>query len=258
MEGAKGKLETSYTIQPGASIPEAVSSLLLMGGGDGWPLDPTAPTFSPRLKNLTTQSVISHSAGDTVGAIISDLATQANAEYFYDSRGSLTFFPIEDAVLDADKPLIYDFVDENGDMGDLGFSFDLNAAINRVIVVGATVSAHVARAESVNSDASSPLCASRIGIRTAVVNDSNITNDRLAKERADYELRMQTMLKTSTTLSVAFNPLLTVNNMVTVTSDYYGLNHERFITQSVSGSLDYGGRMSIGVSSARNLPFLGK
>ena len=80
----------------------------------------------------------------------------------------------------------------------------------------------------------------------------------MAKERAAYELRKILLLKTKTTLEVAYNPLLTVNNLITITSEKPEMTKQRFLLQSVSCSLDYSGSMSISFSNINNLPFLVK
>ena len=90
----------------------------------------------------------------------------------------------------------------------------------------------------------------------APINDSNITNDILAQERADYELRKVLIAKSSLSSSVFFNPILTVNNMITYTDDFFSLKRERLILQSISFSLDYSGLMSISCSNIKNLTFV--
>jgi hypothetical protein len=52
------------------------------------------------------------------------------------------------------------------------------------------------------------------------------------------------------------NPLLEVNNLIALSSDFYGLTHDRFLIQGISGSLDYSGTMSVSVSNVNNLPFI--
>ena len=111
-------------------------------------------------------------------------------------------------------------------------------------------------ATAVNDDSTSPLCYQRIGYRTGqIVNDSNITSQDLADDRSKYELRKQLILKSSVNVSISFNPLLSVNNLIEITDEFFGLDHERFLLQGISCSLDYSGSMSITVSNVRNLPF---
>ena len=54
-----------------------------------------------------------------------------------------------------------------------------------------------------------------------------------------------------------FNPLLSVNNIVTYTDEEdFDMKRERFLIQSISFNLGYDGLMSLSVSNINNLPFV--
>jgi hypothetical protein len=55
-----------------------------------------------------------------------------------------------------------------------------------------------------------------------------------------------------------FNPLLSVNNLIGVTDEYYGIEQEKFIIQSINYPIDSSGTMSVSCSNVRNLPFISK
>ena len=225
LEGADGLLDTSYTIPVGSEIHEVIRDLLKTPKGNGEPLDPLDIIYHSAFKGKTTQATITKETGDTVGSIILDLATQLNAEVFYDIEGHLNVIPINSVTDDQDKTIIYHFYDELGGMEGLDLSFDLSGVINRVIVIGSTNNGETYRAVAVNDNPGSPLCYQRIGYRTASpISDSNITSQILAQERADYELRQKLIVKSSSTVTVRYNPLLLVNNLITITDDFYGLN----------------------------------
>ena len=189
--------------------------------------------------------------------MLNELATQLSAEVFYDTLGNLTWVPINETSDDIDKPIIYQLYDVEGDFNNNDLSFGMSDIVNRVIVTGATVNGGVCRATALNDDPSSPMCYQRIGYRTAdVINDTNITSDILAQERADYELRKRLILKTTASVTTMFNPLLMVNNMVGITDEFYGFEQEKFLIQSLSYSLDASGTMSLSLTNARNLPFV--
>jgi hypothetical protein len=98
---------------------------------------------------------------------------------------------------------------------------------------------------------------SRIGARTApIINDANITTDRLAQERAQYELRKVLLLRTPIAFEARINPLITVNCVITISSPFLLMGKERFVVQSVSHSLDHSGSMTVSAASTSNLPFL--
>lgn len=255
-EGKLGTLETSYEIPSGTDIESTIRGILLGSKGNGYPLDPAPIIYHSSFKGLKTQAKISKSAGETLGSILLELANQLSAEMFYNANGNLTILPTQETSLDVDKPVICSFVDEDGDFSSLSFGLQLNEVVNRVVVIGATVDGKIYTATAVNDDAASPLCYQRIGYRTGqIINDSNITSQSLADDRAKYELRKQLILKSSVSLPISFNPLLSVNNLVEITDEFFGLDHEKFLLQGISCNLDYSGSMSITVSNVRNLPF---
>lgn len=257
LEGSQGTLETTYTIPPDMEIEEIIRDILYMPKGNGSMIDTQPIIYDSSFKGKKTQATITQQAGSTYGSIILALAKMLSAEVFYDVEGHLNFVPINTVTNDIDKPIIYHLYEEKGDFGSNNLSFDFASVINRVIIIGATVNQGVCRAVAVNDDASSPLSYQRIGYRTASpINDSAITSDVLAQERADYELRQKLILKTSTSQETRYNPLLMVNNLISVTDEFFGFKQEKFLIQSISCPLDYSGTMSVTAANARNLPFL--
>ena len=255
-EGKAGTLETSYEIPVGTDIEGAIRGILLSAKGNGYPFDSKPIIYHSGFKGKKTQAKISKSAGETLGSILLELANQLSAEMFYNANGNLTILPTQETTLDIDKPVICYLNDENGDFSGLSFGLQMSNIVNRVVVIGATVNGKVYTATAVNDDSTSPLCYQRIGYRTGqIINDSNITSQDLADDRSKYELRKQLILKSSVSVNISFNPLLSVNNLIEITDEFFGLDHERFLLQGVSCSLDYSGSMSITVSNVRNLPF---
>ena len=256
-EGKQGTLTETVEIQPGEVIEDIINDILRTGAGDGYPLDSRPILYHSSFKGRTTPLTISGSAGSTWGSILIQLAEVLSAEIFYNAEGRLTLVPIVEVTSDGDKPVLFDFIDKQGDFQNDDFTMDMSSFINKVVVIGANINGHTVMAEAVNDDPASPLCYQRIGYRIASpINDSNITNDILAQERADYELRQVLIAKSSLSSTVFFNPVLTVNNLITYTDDFFSLKRERLLLQSVSFPLDYSGTMSISASNIKNLPFV--
>ena len=256
-ENKTGTLESTYEIPVGSNVQQLIQSILCADMGNGIAFDIKDIVYHSSFKDKVTQVTISKSAGDTYGSILLDIATQLSAEIFYNSTGNLTIVPITNVVDDINKPIIFDFDTAKGDMTNLDLSFDLDSIVNRVIVIGSSSSGGVYQAIAVNEEPASPLNAKRIGYRTgSIINDSNITSDILAQERAQYELRQQLILKSSSNVNISFNPLLSVNNLITITDETYGLKKERFLIQSLSYNIGYEGSMSMTISNLNNLPFL--
>lgn len=256
-EGKMGTLTDTTIIPANNTIKDIITDILSMSKGNGELFDPKEIIYPSVFEGKKTQAEIKKEAGSTYGDILLGLATQLSAEIFYDTDGHLTFVPINYVTSDVDKQVIFQYYDYYGDMLSNNMSFDLSEVINRIIVTGANINGKICRAVSVNDNADSPLCYQRIGYRTAQpINDTNITSNILAQERADYELRNKLILKSSVSTEVIFNPLLSVNNLISITDEYYSLEQEKFLIQSISYSIDDSGAMSISCSNIRNLPFI--
>lgn len=253
-EGTTGRLTDTYEIPEGSDIEEIIKTIQLSEIGDGSVFDTKALILHESLKGKKTQVTIIKNAGDTYGDLLLELATQLSAEIFYNSDGYLTIVPLQDVSEDQNKPILYSFDADNGDLTQLNFDYDYDSIINRVIVVGNSKDGYAYRAIAVNNDERSPLCYQRVGYRTGnIINDSNIYSDTLAKERAEYELRQKLILKTTSNSTILFNPFLSVNNLITVSSDFYELTQEKFLLQSISFSLDTSGQMNMSFSNILNL-----
>ena len=255
--GAAGTLQSTYEIPVNQEIGPIIEGILRSDTEAGVPLDSQPPRIHPSLYHKKTQSTISKDVGSTYADLLLELATQLSAEMFYDSTGRLVVAPLDEVSLDSGKASSWDFMENEGEFDSLNFSFSAQEIYNRVIVIGSTANGQYHRAEASNDDASSPTSVGRIGVRTApIINDSNITTDYLAEERAQYELRKILLLRSSVSINVPMNPFVEVNGVVTLSSPKFGMGRERFVVQSRSFSLDYSGIMSVTASSVWNLPFL--
>lgn len=257
LEGKAATIDDVLTIDPGTDIEQIITDALYTNLGNRTVLDYRPIIYHTSFKGRTTPLTVTESQGSTYGALILQLADILSAEVFYNADGRLTLVPILEVATDGDKPVVDNFTDTRGDYQDNDFDFDFSGFVNRILVIGNNVNGHICKGEARNEDPSSPLSIPKIGIRTGeIINDSNITTDMLAQERADYELRKCLIAKTSQSSTVFFNPLLTVNNLVTYSDEFYKLKRERFLVQSISYSLDYSGTMSISTSNLNNLPFV--
>lgn len=256
-EGKLGTLTETVEIPTGTVIEDLINDILKTGSGNGYPYDTVPILYHTSFKGRKTPLTISGSSGSTWGNILIQLAEILSAEIFYNAEGRLTLVPITEVTMDGDKPVLFDYYASKGDFQNDNFDLDISSFINKVVVIGANINGHTVMAQAVNDDASSPLSYQKIGYRTAApINDSNITNDVLAQERADYELRRVSIAKSSLSSSVFINPILSVNNLVTYTDDFYDLKKERLLLQSLSFSIGYDGLMSISASNIKNLPFI--
>lgn len=256
LEHGPGLFETSFEVESGTAIQPLVKDLLAIQRGDGYPLDSQQPYFHPSLAKKVTQAKLAKSPGESVGSLMLSLAEQMSAEVFYNAQGRLCFYPMSLVGQDNDKPILFHYRTDKGDLANLNFSLDYSNIVNKVVLVGATVNGGVVRAIATNDDPFSPLNVNAIGTRVAIVNDSAIQNKIVAEENARYQLRQKLVLKTTVNLTVPFSPIFGVNNLIMISDDFFELSKQPFLIQSISFSLDYGGTMSMTVSNIDNLPFV--
>ena len=256
LERGPGLLEFAFEVESGVLITSIVKELLATQRGDGYPLDSQEPYFYPSLINKRTQAKISKSPGESVGNIITSLAEQMGAEVFYNSQGRLCFYPLSLVGEDKDKPILFHYQTETGDLNGLNLSLNYSEIVNKIVLVGATINGAVVRATAQNDDPNSPLSVQKIGARLAVINDSAIQNKIVAEENARYQLRQKLVLRSSVNLTVPLSPIFGVNNLILISDGFFNLEKQPFLIQTINFSLNYSGMMQITASNIDNLPFV--
>lgn len=251
-EGKMGTLETTYEIPVGTNIQKAIYGILNLDNGMGYPMD-SKPVLFDDFLTTTMPFTLTKDAGSTLGEMLLELGTILNAEVFYNSQGNLCYKSINETTNDNLKSSLWDYEDGKRDYFTANTQYGFEDVINEVHVVGDNVNNDIFSAISKNTNPASPLCIGLIGRRVLYINDSNIYNDSLAQQRANYELRRQGLLKVSMTIEVAFNPLLFVNNIITITDSHYDLERARFLIQSISYSIGSQSKMTITCSNLDNL-----
>lgn len=252
LEGKTGTLEATYEIPVGSDIEQAIMGILTLDNGSGYPIDLKPIIYDRAFKGLKMPYTLSKDAGSTLGEMLLEIGTILNAEVYYNSQGNLCFININETTLDVQKASLWDYSDEDRDYCSATANYDFENAVNEVHVVGDNINNEIFSAMAKNENPVSPLCIQRIGRRIEYINDSNIYSDDLAQQRANYELRKFGILKTTMNIQVSFNPLLFVNNLITITDKYYNLARERFLIQSISYTIGNESQMTISCSNIVN------
>ena len=252
LEGKAGTLEATYEIPVGSDIKAAIYGILTLDNGAGSAIDLQPVVYDSVFEGRVMPYTLSKDAGSTLGEMLIEIGTILNAEIYYNSQGNLCVIDINETTLDVQKASLWDYAENDGNYFNAVANYDFENCVNEVHVVGDNINNEIFSAVSKNNNPLSPLCIEKIGRRIEYINDSDIYSDSLAKQRADYELRKYGILKTILNIQVSFNPMLFVNNMITITDDYYGFNRERFIIQSISYNIGDDCRMSISCSNVVN------
>lgn len=251
-EGKSGTLEATYEIPVDSDIKQAIVGILMLDNGTGRPLDPQPIIYDRSFEGLVMPYTLSKDAGSNLGEMILEIGVILNAEVYYNSQGNLCFIDINETTLDTQKASLYDYTDLGIDYFNSNINYDFENAVNEVHVVGDNINNEIFYAMAQNDNPSSPLCIGKIGRRIDYINDSNIYSDSLAQQRADYELRKLGILKTTFTINVSFNPLLFVNNLITVDDKFYQLERKRFLIQTISYNIGSDCQMSLSCSNIEN------
>ena len=252
LEGKAGTLEATYEIPVGSDIEQAIMGILTLDNGSGYPIDLKPIIYDRTFKGFKMPYTLSKDAGSTLGEMLLEIGTILNAEVYYNSQGNLCVININETTLDVQKASLWDYSDEDRDYDSATANYDFENAVNEVHIVGDNINNEIFSAMAKNENPISPLCIQRIGRRIEYINDSNIYSDDLAQQRANYELRKFGILKTTMNIQVSFNPLLFVNNLVTITDKYYNLERERFLIQSISYTIGNESQMTVSCSNIVN------
>ena len=253
-EGKTGTLETAYEVELGSNIIDAVKGVLNFSLGKGYILDYKEPIFDPSFIGLKTQQTIRAEQGETLGSILDALATQLSAEYYYNTVGNLCFYPINETVDDSVKPIIWTYPKFSRDLHNMDLQYQNEQIINCVKVVGDSVDSTIYTATVTNNNPSSPICVERIGRRMdAPYTSSQVWSDDLAYDLANYYLRKSSFVGVQFSVSVSFNPILTVNNLCEVEDEFLSLQREKLLITSISyNSKD--GKISLSCCNTSDLP----
>ena len=252
LEGKAGTLEATYEIPVGSDIKAAIYGILTLDNGAGSAIDLKPIIYDSVFEGRTMPYTLSKDAGSTLGEMLIEIGTILNAEIYYNSQGNLCVVDINETTLDIQKASLWDYAEDDGNYFNAVVNYDFENCVNEIHVVGDNVNNEIFSAVAKNNNPLSPLCIEKIGRRIEYINDSDIYSDSLAQQRADYELRKYSILKTMLNIQVSFNPLLFVNNMITITDDYYGFVRERFIIQSISYTIGEDCKMNINCSNVIN------
>ena len=252
LEGKMGTLEATYEIPAGTNIKKAIEGILTIDTGSGYPLDLKPIIYDHSFDKAITPYTLSKDAGSTFGEMILELGTMLGAEVFYNDIGNLCFININETMNDDIKPVIWNYTDIKRNFQSSSTTYDFDAIANTVYVVGDNVKGKICSASAENNDPSSPLCIQRIGRRIKYINEASIYTDELAQDRANYELRKLKILQTSVQVSVAFNPLLFVDNIITLDDSFYHFQREKFIIQSLSYPIGNDNKITITCSNLNN------
>lgn len=253
LEGNKSTITSIMEIPVGSNVGEAIQGILNIDDGTGNLIDPIPIALDISLKNLKTPYTITKDVGTKLADLILELAYTINAEIYYDEYGQLHVVPMVETMQDTKKQVLWSYNEEDilNNYSSNQITYVIEDFINEIHVIGNNINGDNVYGVATNDNIESQYSVPRIGLRIAEpIEDTNISTEEQAKDRATYELRKATIKQTQTVIQVLFNPLLKVNSLIDITTKERG--NEKLIIQSISFSMP-NGIMSINCSNLENV-----
>lgn len=269
-----GNLEDVYEVQAGTNIFEAIASILkldryTMENNGTNPVDPIAPVFTDyyngktqTLTDGTTASLIEapHDFMSESTATIADVVLGLNdmiaGDIGYNQVGRLVINPSQDDILDTDKPVLWEFTQDEKTFLGADYSPKPADVYNDVIVVGATSDTNeTAKGRAQNNDPSSDTCISRIGLKTKRIMMTDYYSDQMCQDYAEWQLKRYSVLSKEVSISCTQMFHITENELITVErTDKPGSPVERHLVTGFSRSIGQREAMTINCVSVNDIP----
>lgn len=269
-----GNLEDVYKVEAGTNIFSAIAALLTldrftMDSGGANPIDPLAPIFTDyyngKTQTLTDGTVVpliqapydflSDSTG-TMADVVLGLAEMIAGDVGYNQTGRLVILPSQEDILDSDKPVLWDFRQNQKPLQSVTYITKAPDVYNDVIVVGATSDVNeTARGRAQNLDPVSDACVSRIGRKTKRIEMSNYYSDKICEDYAAWQLKRFSTVSKEVTVNCSQMFHIVENELITLQrTDKPGNPVERHLVTGFSRPIGQTGSMTINCVSVNDFP----
>lgn len=266
-----GQLEGTYECPVNSNIFEAMRGLLQIDSGNGLPLDSTPPVFTDyyndkiqQLPDGTSASLVRSpytarfdSEGDTYADVLLGLNEMIAGWIGYDAYGALRVDASQDDILDTDKPLQWEF--STGEQQFLGATYTIQTSEvkNDIIRVGQALNDGyaVVGGRAQNFDPRSDTNINIIGLKTDRQSKAGYYTNQVCMDLAEFELKRNTVLKKSITISSQQMFHLTENSLVLIRRpDKRGNPYERHLINGFTIPIGQTGEMTISATSISDFP----
>lgn len=249
-----GTTETDYEIPLGTNIYKALRSLLRLPKDNlGNPYDSQQIMFPLKYMEEKTPYTIQKTANNTIGEIITDLATCLSCDVYYDEIGRLTFRDTLDDLDYHNRNSMWNY--QEGEAINIRRKDEWSKIKNRYIVIGSNINGAQCKGIAENTNPASPYnVGGNFGIRPEIIEDSLIYSNTYCSQRARYELKKNTMRNVSISFDSIYIPHLTPNDLVRWSCEDYNYINQNFIVDSVSIPFNPKDKMSVTLTNLSDLP----
>jgi hypothetical protein len=240
-----GILDYQYIVPSGTPISEAITQTLVDAGIT------TPILIYPTTK--TTPYTLSIQQGGTYADILYGLAGMMTWQVFFDKYNVFRFQPPTDEDTQAE---VWEF--STIDSWETTYlsgvhNFGWNQIRNYISVVGDNINGAIVKAIAQNNNIFSDTYVGKIGKRTAVVEDTQISTLQEAQDRADYELEIQTNIQESVDMECTPVDIIDEDDIVLVNDPENALYRDRYLVNTINFPLKNGGTMQCNLIKAREV-----
>lgn len=251
-----GVLDSTYQVDEGKFVYQVMQETLLQDNGNGYPIDGKEIVFDSSLRDSKTQYTLSKSPNDSLGSILTDLADMISCDIYYGVEGNLVVRSGIKDISQVNKPTLWTYSDKELEYISNTTTYDFAKVKNKVTVVGSNVNGEqVFSQTAINTNPQSPTRVSVIGVKQFYLEDSNISSDPLALQRAEWELNRLSILQQTIQVASSFMIHLDVNNCIAINDDFFDYSDNRFIIQSLGVPLSANSMISIECTNIASLPY---
>ena len=246
----------TLVIPKGMQIGTIITTILNQDIGNKKILDPITPIIDPELISQSIPFEISKAPGSFLSDLLIELASTFKADIFYDNDGRLNLWTTMMGENFKNSPISWDFYNNDSFYISSTINFNLVETINQIFVIGDNPNAKIPPTAIVqNNNLSSPLCVQNIGIKSKYVENSNIQTAIEAEDYGKYLLKNYSVQNNNINFEICFLPHLKVDEIFSLTDNFYKFYKENFVISSLTFPLGVG-TMQISGSNIKELPEL--
>lgn len=265
-----GRLDGTYEVPLNRHIFEAIQSVLDLPRGNGEIVDNMKPIFTDFYNGQTTElpdgTVISDllmpytyrcdSDDGTYADILLEMNNIIAGWIGYDPTGRLRIDPSQDDILDATKPIQWQFTPTGKQFLGATYTVKNTDVYNDVIINGEALSEYgnVAGRAS-NYDPASDTNIYLIGRKTYRESAAGYATRKQCENLAQFKLKRQTILQKSVTIETTQMFHIQENQLVTIRRlDKPGYPTERHLVTGFTRPIGQTGKMTIQATSVQDFP----
>lgn len=269
LDGALGgNLDGTYEVPVGTNIFQPIVSLLAEDKGNGYPVDRVTPIFTEYYNSLTQTlqdgTVVSMATSPytlridgtdgTIWRVVEGLAAMVNGWVGYDETGALRIDPSQDDILDASKPVAWEFSMAEAELLGMTYQVRNTEVYNDYIVIGEQLSDYTQpKGRAQIFDPRSPCDIHAIGRKTIRISQAGFATNQQCQDYAEWMVKRSSVLQRAVTVSCSQIFHLRGNELITlVRTDKPGNPVERHLVQGFSRPLASSGEMSISATSVND------